>query len=294
MIDAEFVAQRLNQIPSVGSFTAEFVEMTDDNLAVVNVGTNSLELPCDGFYPPRAGMTVRVQNTAGKLVVTGPAVTRNNIGTVLAVSGNGEFLTVQSDGQQYRLPYFDSIVDPKAGDLVQIDWVSEQVTGRLATEQEDPPEEEKPKPKPKPGPTRFSGLLVRATASGRFQTGKSWGNDPWGSSNNRGLWVYGNRVRDALKGATINKVEIYLPLIQQVGSATWGLANYRALPGFPPTITSLQPMPSRSGWVTIPSSWYSYIQQGYGLGVGEVSGYNRWRGTASDSLSGALRFAGTR
>lgn len=287
MSNAETVARKFAQQGSVRTETAVFVRM-DGRFAVVNIGTSTIPMPCVGFYPPVVGMAVRVDWVNGSPAVTGPVTPLNPLGVI---SGTGTpKATATVDAVEYMLFYRDGYT-PTVGDQVEINWATGVIQGKVTgTETPESPGESGG------GSVPFS-VTVRASNSGRYQSGSGWwGNDPWASASNDGIWVYGNRVRDAVGSGTVTRIEIYLPLAQQVGVASVGVHPHSSIPGSGPTITSKTNLPigRRSGWQTLPLSFGTYVASG-GRGIGVADGgYNIWRGTTSDSLSGALRISGTR
>ncbi len=103
-------------------------------------------------------------------------------------------------------------------------------------------------------------------------------------------------MRDAVGSGSVTRIEIYLPLQQQVGSASVGVHPHAWMPPGAPTITSKTDLPlgRRSGWQSLPTSFGVYVSSG-GRGIAVADGgYNIWRGVDTDSLSGALRISGTR
>lgn len=283
------------------SHTAVFVRM-EGNLAVINTQGEQIKVPCVGYYPPVIGDSVQVEWRNGSPAVIGPAVQRNPLGVI---SGTGSPLaTVTVDGVAYLLPYHVGYT-PTIGDQVVIDWISGTISGALSVV--PPPKPQPPAPDddggtpggaPAPKPVKFD-VTVRATRSGKYDTNWSnwWGGDEvWASNNNKGAWFYGNRIRDAVKGGDVTRIDIYLPLISQVGSCSIGLHSYPTIPGGNPSITSLTTLSDRKGWVRLPQSFADYLDNG-GRGIGVVSpsgGFTKWAGVSNDKLSGAIRLRGTR
>lgn len=287
--NAETVARLLAAHRPTRSEVAVFVRMSG-RFAVINIGSSTIEAPCVGFYPPVAGMAVRVDWVGGSPAVTGPVTPLNPLGVI---SGTGApKATVVVDGVEYMLFYRDGYT-PVVGDEVEINWATGVIQGKITGSEPPAPPDESGS-----GGVKSFTVTVRAGASGRYQSGSGWwGNDPWASANNDGIWCYGNRVRDAVgSGATVTRIEIYLPLVQQVGSASVGVHPHPWIPGGPPTVTSKTGLPlgRRSGWQALPVSFGTYVAAG-GRGVAVADGgYNIWRGVNADSLSGALRISGTR
>lgn len=289
MTVASRIALQFAQVPTVRSETCVFVQMSGA-YAVVNVGPNTLTVPTVGWVPPVSGMTVQLEWRAGRPVVTGPARALSPFG-VISAAGTPQ-ATVEVDGDEYML-YLRDGYTPTIGDPVTVNWQTGIIEGKI-TGSESP----EPPPTSGGGSAPFSGLVTRAADSGRFQT-SWWGKAPWASSSNDGIWVYGERNRDALRGANVTGVEIYLPLQQQIGNASIGLHPHPSIPGGAPSIGSLVNLPlgSRSGWVGLPSGWGNWLRDNNG-GIGVLapggSGYTKWAGVDTDGLSGALRFSGSR
>lgn len=290
MTAAELVALQLATQTSTQTQTGVFVRM-DGRFAVVNIGTSTLTMPCVGVYPPRAGVSVRVDWVNGSPAVTGLVTPQSPFGTISATGSPRATVLVGTESfSLYVLqPY-----SPAIGDSVAVDWDRNLILGKVSGI--DTPEV----PGESGGVSTPFSVTVRAANSGRYQSGSGWwGNDPWASSSNDGIWTYLNRVKDAVGSGTVATVDIYLPLIGEVGVASIGNHAHSSLPGGSPSLGSLTAMPlgQRSGWRRLPSSFGSYLAAG-GRGIGVTApgggGYTRWRGTASDSLSGALRITGTR
>jgi hypothetical protein len=281
----EQLARIAASIPSIRSETAVFARM-DGAYAVVNVGASTISVPNVGWVPPVAGMTVQLEWRDGVPAVTGPARALNPVGVI---TGTGTpRATVTVDGTDYVL-FIRSGYTPALGDMVTVNWQTGIIEGAI-TGQDQPtaPPEAAPAPEP------FSDLVVRAADSGRFQS-SWWGAEPWASNSNDGIWTYESRCRDALRGAEVTRIEINLILQQQLGNAAIGLHNHATIPGGSPGIHDTTPLPTRSGWVELPSWWGNWLRDNDG-GIGVTApggGYNRWQAVRFDSWSGALRFAGT-
>jgi hypothetical protein len=194
----------------------------------------------------------------------------------------------------YTLPVMSSYT-PNVGDDVVINWNIPAIQGELAAV--DEPDEP---PSGGGGGAKPFTVTVRAANSGRYQPGAGWwGRGPWASSSNVGIWTYGNRVRDAVGGGTVTAIDIYLPLISEVGFASIGVHPHTGIPGGAPSISSLSALArgNRNGWRALPPSFGAYLSSG-GRGIGVVapggSGFTQWRGVDQDALSGAVRLAGIR
>lgn len=288
MTDADDLARLIAESSSSRAETGVFVRM-DGRLAVVNIGTSTVTIPCIGFYPPVVGMAVRVDWTNGSPAVTGPVRPLNPLGVITATGIPRATVTV--DGKPYVL-YYRSGYTPALNDQVEVNWATGIIQGKITGA------EEPPIPNEGGGSASPFEVVIRATDSGRYQS-SWWGNDPWASNNNSGIWTYANRVPEGVgSNASITSSEIYLPMVEQRGNCSIGVHSHPSIPGGPPSISSLAPLASsgRSGWVPLPAGYDAFLLAG-GRGIGMTApggGYNVWRGTASDSMSGALRIRGMR
>src|SRR3546814_2983420 len=143
----------------------------------------------------------------------------------------------------------------------------EVIVGSLSTSPDVPVEPETPG-----GGTSPFDVTVRAQNSGKWSTTSAnyfGGSEVWAGNTTNGLWVYGNSVRDAVgAGATFSRVEIFLPLISQLGNCSIGLHDHFSIPGGTPSIHSLMGLNPRGGWVQIPFGWGAFRAAGVrGRGV---------------------------
>lgn len=292
MSSAEVVQRQLAGLTRSRAEAAVFVRMSD-GFAVVNIGTSTLTIPCVGFYPPVAGMAVRVDWTNGSPAVTGPVAPLNPIGTITATGT--PLATVSVDGELYDL-YLRDGYTPAVDDMVEINWATGIIQGKVTglANPESPGEAG--------GTSTPFDVTVRAAGSGRYQPGSGWWSvDPRASTSNVGIWTYANRISDAVGGGTVSRAFVFLPLVSQVGAASIGVHDHPWIPGGAPYIypSSLMAMPigRRNGWIELTASVGQYISvAGRGLGVLAPGGAGdtRWRGIPSDAMSGAVRLIGTR
>jgi hypothetical protein len=260
----DLVLNRLATIPTVGSKLGVFLRM-DGPLAVVNLGDSVIAIPVSGFFPPIAGMSVQIEARNGRLIVTGPSAPLPSVGVVTA--GGSPKCTVTAGGTEYLLGYVTGYT-PVVGDTVGIDWTKPWIQGKFSAAPVAAP----PLENPAPSPTT----------------------DVYNGNSNTGAWFYGSRVADALRGATVTKIEIFLNPRQASGNAPQvGTHASGSKPGGNLTVSGQIALEPRSGWVQLPIAWAAVLQAGGGIGVTK-SGYTIWRGLASDAMSGALRFSGTR
>jgi hypothetical protein len=281
----DLLLRRLATIPTVGSKLGVFLRM-DGPLAVVNVGDSVIAIPVSGFFPPIAGMSVQIEARNGRLILTGPSAPLPNVGVVSA--GGSPKCTVIAGGTEYLLGYVSGYV-PVVGDTVGIDWTKPWIQGKFSAVPVAAP----PLENPAPAPTKFENLVVMSADSGSFIE-RWWTSDVYNGNSNTGAWFYGPRVADALRGATVTKIEIFLNPRQASGNAPQvGTHTFGDKPGGNVAVSGQIGLEPRSGWVQLPLGWAGVLQAGGGIGVTR-SGYTIWRGLASDAMSGALRFSGAR
>lgn len=287
---ADVYARKFSESSRTRSVTGVFVQMSGV-LARVNVQGATVDVRCDGWYPPIPGMPVRVDVTNGQMRVVGPAQTLPPRAEVVEDVDSGTKASITDGVSGWVLPVMAPYV-PIPGDVVVVNWVSGHVLGEEAA----PPQQTNPGEIP-PTSAPFTDLLIQAYQSGKFDLSyNNWwgGSEVWASNNNRGAWFYGNALT-ALAGAHIAKAEIYLPLISSVGSCAVGLHPHPTIPGGAPSIGSLVALDPRSGWVALPAGWGDLLRDNPSWGVGVVApsgGLTKWWGVPG--MSGALRFAGSR
>ena len=281
----EQILSKLATIPDVGSKLGTFIRMSGQ-LAVVNVGSSAITIPVSGFYPPIANMSVQLERRNGALIVTGPSQQLPALG-VMTSAGTPK-ATVLAGGVEYTLGMRDTYT-PTIGDDVEINWFSGLIQGKVKGLAVVVPPLENPPATSAP----FENLLIQAADSGSYIS-RWWTNDVYNGDNNTGAWFYASRVADALRGATVSKIEIYLNPRQASGNSPQvGTHTSGSKPGGNVAVSNQVGLEPRTGWVQLPLSWAAVLQAGGGIGVTR-SGYTIWRGTGSDALSGALRFSGTR
>jgi hypothetical protein len=282
------------RIPDVGFQTARFVRM-DGSLAVVNIGSNSVSLPCVGFYPPVPDMVVQLEKRGGQLIVTGPAKQLNPNGVML--SAGTPRADVDVDGVTFTLG-MRAEYTPVVGDPVEINWTTGIIQGKVkGADVPAPPAQNLPPA------SVVDGMLVQANDSSKFYgpTGAWTGSMPWASPSNTGAWFYPD-LRQSLAGITFTRpAEMFLPPVQLQGQVQVAVHSNVSRPGGAPAASGWTNISGTSGWVALPAGFAESLRDsGGGIAVRCSNGFNKWQGLQPDSgvredkLSGALRFYGTR
>lgn len=286
----ELLQDQVKDIPTVGRRTAVFVEMVG-NLALVNTDPTSIVVPCVGFSPPIPGMVVQLERLDGQWKVTGPAVAQPAIGTISATGTPQALVTI--NGTDYPF-YVRFGYTPSIGDQVEVNWATGVIQGKITGSNAGTTTPANGTG----GSVLISNDPVLAWDSGQFRS--RWQSNAVRASDTvSGAWFYNGRVAAALAGVNVTAIGIYLPLTNSpVGACFVGTHGYATEPGGWTGIANQVALPARSGWVGIPAgsvpAFAAVLASGGGIAVTSGSGDTQWAGTQTDSLSGALRFVGTR
>lgn len=293
MTFADEVSRKLSQIPRMSSGVGVFVSMVG-GLARVNFQGAQVDIRCDGWTPPIAGMPVRVETLDSIMRVVGPSQTLSPRGEVLENLDGGIRARVAVDGGEYVLPVI-APYSPVVTDPVVINWFSGHVLGEEAAA----PDPVEPPPVGGGGGSAFTGLLVQARSSGKYDTPNAnwWGNgDVRASNNNVGAWFYHGDLA-VLAGAELTGISLYLPPPwKAVGALFIAVHPHPTRPAGAPSISSHITAPGRSDWVDLPASWGNFFRDNPNAGIAVTSGAgdNQWPGVPQNPMSGALRFSGVR
>jgi hypothetical protein len=287
---ADRLAAALREIPSVSSKLGTFVRR-DGVRVVVSFAGRQVVLPFVGSQLPPVGASVQVESRDGVSVVTGAAAPLPGAAVVTAVAE--PLVTVSAWGREYTLRHAAGYV-PVVGHEVSVSWSAD---GGLVQDRVSAPAVQQPAPElPLPVSGGFHPGPFTAVGSGSF--GSRWfTNDVYASSSNTGGWWYGSKVRDTIPdGARIDGAAIFLNPRQVSGSnPVMRLHSSEGQPGGPLAFVGapFALAGARSGWVNIPTAWVDYLKANSG-GIGfEHGGYNIFRGTGADALSGALDLSWT-
>lgn len=279
----------LARIPDVDQMVAVFLSQVGP-LALVQFGEGApVSIPAVGQYPPWPGDSVQIERRKGRLVMTGPTIAKPGMGKITA-TGTPK-ATVDCGGISYLLPYRDGYT-PVVGDDVEINWVTQVIQGKVTTLAAPPA--------PDPGTGGGGGpfeFIFQAQNSGSWNGTRFYVNDVQASDNIMGAWFYGAVLSDTLDNSwTITSISIYLPLVQQLGFCNVGVHNVPNMnPGAWPGSNSEIPLTPRGDWVALPVGFGDYLNvNGGGISVTSGNGLNRWLGTQSDGLSGALHIVGVK
>ncbi len=261
---------------------AVFIERVGSKVRV-NVGVTSVVLSFVGLQLPPSGHAVQMELRDGEWVVSGPASPLPSTGKITAVAA--PLATVTAWLKSYTIAYLSSYT-PTVGDDVDITWSADggRIMGRASALATAPGSGTNPVS----GPQLFHPPPFTAIDSG--SRGSSWfTNDVYASDSNIGAWFYGSKVADTIPdNAAILASRIYLnPRQVQGNKPNLGYHGAATKPGGALSVLSASPLNATSGWVDIPVGLIAAIIAGGGIGFNH-GGYNIFRGTAADGLSGAL------
>lgn len=279
----ELVAEQFARVPEQQSLVGTFVSQSGAVAQVVQ-GDSLLAVKssAQGLIP---GDSVRLERRGGDLILLGPVRDRATTGRVTVTSP----LTVEypnGSGVTATLTK-NSSYSPVVNDVVLIDWSS---GGSVVCKLDAVPTTTTPDTPATAAPKTFD-VTFTALDSGAYQSGYGWRtNDVWSSASNLGAWFYGSKIRDTIPdAATILTARIFLPLSQQLGAAPFGRHASATRPGGAVSFSATSTLSSLTGWVSIPTTLIDHLKSNTG-GLGfDYGGYNIWRGTQKDGLSGAVR-----
>lgn len=281
---SEQIQEALAAVPTQQSLVGTFVSQVG-SVATVIQGNTVLQVKAAAAGLV-TGDPVRLERRNGELIMIGPSRPRATVGVIQTTGTECVVEYPPSSGVTALLPR-DAAYTPAVNDIVALVWTERGgfISGKFSNTPAAPAP-----PLPPPVPTGDFDVTFTALDSGAYQGGYGWRtNEVWSSASNLGAWFYGSKIRDTIPdGAVIKSATIFLPLRQQLGAAPFGRHGSEAKPGGPVTFAGLSTLGSNSGWVAIPTSLIDHLKANPG-GLGyDYGGYNIWRGTQQDGLSGAL------
>lgn len=285
----QWVIQKLAQMPDVHQQLAVFKGQAADGVRVtVKFGDGApVDIPSSGQYLPWPEDSVQIERRNGQLVMTGPAKAKPATGTISAAGAPKATVTV--GGVDYLMPLRDGYT-AVVGDPVTVNWVTQIIEGKVTATNAPPstlPDAGAPSGEP------FD-ITFQAQESGSWNGSRYYLNDVQASDSIMGAWWYGSVIVDTLASATVTSVEIYLPLVQELGVATIGRHGFGVNTGVWVGQVDAVPLSPRNDWVPLPLSYAALATGVSGISVTSGNGLNRWLGVQADGLSGAIRMRGTK
>lgn len=239
-------------------------------------------------YRPEVNESVFVAAIDGKFYLLGPATMKPAQGTVTAVSSNT--VTVSTDLGDVTATVGVG-VNLSAGQVVKLYWSDgAHVISALTAA----PTPATPPPAPEASTSQHVDVFT-AVDAGSFSGGRWWQAQPWASDTTLGAWFYGSKIVDSLRGATIQKVEMYASVASRFGSPpNIGTHPHATKPAGGPNVQAAATTAVADGqWITLPLSVGQYLAANVG-GIGlNHGGFNKFRSIAADAQSGALRITST-
>ena len=294
---------------------------------LLNVGGAELEAWWPEDYYPSDGDTV-IAAMVGETwhvvapIQRDPAPVPPIMGRVKTVPTGSSRITVTVGGVDMELAFLNSYT-PVVGHDVALLWQpgyeDALVLGRRGSTPRPKPKPVEPKPKPsnpKPPKKTTGRTTFNATRTATWDVsaggwsgyqGANVVTGTWSGRTSEGYWFYGTKPRNALKGATVKKAEIYLPNRLRMGmynnTASTALQRHtsNSRPSGRPsksgstTSVSVPKIGTTKGWTTIPNSLaQTIINNGGGIAL-VGSTYLGFPGAGSGSgrnpRSGALRIS---
>jgi hypothetical protein len=286
------ILERIGAKSKVEILTGKFVGL--DGLRVrVDFGAGPVPMETLTAYRPQVNELVQVLRVDGSTFMVGTSIPQPGQGVVASIVDD-DYVTVTTDIGEIQMTHPDGLA-LLAGDQVKLYWSDgPYILSVMAT---TPPRQE-PDGGTDENPT--SGQVITpdpftATWSGQWShTYNKWqSNYPRASDTVSGAWGYGTKVNATIPDdSTIISIEIYLPLISELGEAYVGVHDYADQPPGWTGIAAQVPMPGRSGWVRLPNAFGDWLRvHNAGIAVTSGNGDTRWVGFPDDGLSGALRIS---
>lgn len=239
-------------------------------------------------YRPEVGEQVFVVAVDGKFYMLGPSTPKPAQGTVSTVASST--VTVATDIGTVTATVGVGMT-LSAGQVVKLFWSDgAHVLAALTAA----PTPVTPPPPPGSGTSKHVDTFT-AVDAGTYSGGRWWQAQPWASDTTLGAWFYGSKIRDTLRDATIQKIELYASVASRYGNLpNIGYHAHASKPGGGPVITGARATPVADGqWITLPLSVGQFLAANVG-GIGLAhGGFNKFRSLAADAQSGALRITST-
>lgn len=285
-------AEAVSRLPTVTAETATFVRF-DGAMCVVmdNLGVEQA-WAWSGQWPPQPGDAVRVEQRAGRHIVTGTVLPKPTRGTVKAVSSTT--LVVTADGTDYEVLFNrSSYTSPAVGHIVQLVWGVEGgiATGILSVVPPPPPPPLPVEAAPTTGRQTF-----RAVVAGQWRDGDWTAGTPEVSITRTAGWHYGPSLAATLPDAAqITLARIYLPAVIE----RFAPPLVQAFDGPPPSSAGVGPqiqLGAQNGWIDLPVGVAEQLRAGNrGIRLLEMTGatgtWTTWKSLSQDPMSGALDLA---
>jgi hypothetical protein len=239
-------------------------------------------------YRPEVNEPVFVVAVDGKYYLLGPTVPKPAQGTVLTVGASN--VTVQTDMGDV-LATSNAGTTLSSGQVVKLYWSDgPHIIGALTAA----PAPVAPPPAPGSDPSKHVDTFS-AIDAGSFSGGRWWQPQPWASDTTLGAWFYGSKIRDTLKDATVQKIELFTSVASRFGNVpNIGYHPHARKPGGSPAITAARGIDVADGrWITLPVEFGRFLATNVG-GIGLAhGGFNKFRSVAQDAQSGTLRITST-
>lgn len=248
--------------------------------AVVNVGGGQQPMPIVGVRPT-VGFDVWVMYVGQEPLCLGP-VFRSPGGVVAVAPVAGKVSVTGDDGVTRSLPYA-SVLTLAVGDRVVVDWASQLVIAKPASEPALVPV----LPPNPGGGNEIRESVFRPVGSGTF--GTAWFTDQvWAGDTSTGAYFYDGIEATIPDTAPILSVDLYLHALSTFGgNPLIGLHSLAGKSG-PPTVTDAVPVSAATGWKSLPTLFGDLLKTGPRVGVGtNTGGFNKYA-PAGENNSGTL------
>lgn len=272
-----------------------FAGLTDAGCDVV-IGASKVPAVLGTAWLPEPSEPVVVWQVDGVLMVMAPVAGKPSSGVVTAITAG--IVTLTTGKGDVSCPW--SGATPTVGQTMRITWHG----GPVALSVSKQPDVITPATPVIPSTTRQ--LVFPATDSGSYNISGGWAGNWWtrevhASDSEIGAWFYGTAIKDTIPAAaTINRVQMFLPWAQAVGTQpALGAHPCPVKTGAPGTSSYSGIGYAGAGWYDLGTSYGDLLKAGgpsYGMGVAQSSpgaGYHVFSSVGSDAQSGSLIITAT-
>lgn len=291
--DVDFLLSRFAEASKVRMFAGLMVDV-EDGRAIVDIEGSHIPTLMHGPIP-RVDDPVRVLFLDDQPYLWGVTYPQPQIGVVGTIGTGyvqvltdyGTFEQVQSGG-----------TTPTSGETVLLAWPETGPVISSILTAAPPPPVIPPTPDPVP---KVMQTLFTATGSGTANEGGSnwWNRNPYASSSTRGIYTYGRKIRDTLKGAEVLRIEVYLITVRDSGNQPRiGTHPLESVEGTAPEMDNLMSLTRPvNGWELLfdhedkVNGFADSLRSGGGVGF-DGAGYTIFKGVGVapvDNQVGALR-----
>lgn len=283
MDEVSAIQDLLGDKSTVNTYLATFVSFEREEM-LFDVGPERIPAKAMTSYRPEVNEPVWLVSINRRFYFIGAALSKPGQGEILGLV-DGRAL-VDTDIGEITASVAEG-VGLVRGQIVTLYWQGgATVMNVLST----------PRPVVEPPPAQGNAAVQHvdtftAVDAGTFGGGNWNQRQVWASASTLGAWFYGSKIVDTLRGAPVQRIEIFCTLAQVFGDApVFATHSHASKPGGAPALGNSTALRVSSGiWLELPLAFGQHLAGtpgGVGLNHG---GFNKFRSLAEDPQSGALR-----